>query len=74
MSAQKANVANRDFLSRMSHEICTPMNAIIGMTTIAAAHIDDNARIQDCLDKISFSSWHLLSLINDILNMSKLNS
>lgn len=50
------------------------MNAIIGMTTIAAAHIDDNARIQDCLDKISFSSWHLLSLINDILNMSKLKS
>lgn len=71
-SAQKANTAKRDFLSRMSHEIRTPMNAIIGMTTIAAAHIGDKARIQDCLEKISFSSRHLLSLINDILDMSKI--
>lgn len=70
--AQKANAAKRDFLSRMSHEIRTPMNAIIGMTTIAAAHLDDRARVEDCLGKIGFSSRHLLSLINDILDMSKI--
>ncbi|WP_418666567.1 response regulator [Allofournierella sp.] len=72
VSAQKANAAKRDFLSRMSHEIRTPMNAIIGMTTIAAAHIGDDARIEDCLGKITFSAKHLLSLINDILDMSKI--
>lgn len=71
-SAQKANAAKREFLSRMSHEIRTPMNAIIGMTTIAAAHIGDDARIEDCLGKITFSAKHLLSLINDILDMSKI--
>ncbi|MBU9726988.1 response regulator [Diplocloster modestus] len=71
-SAQKANAAKRDFLSRMSHEIRTPMNAIIGMTTIAAVHLDDQHRIEDCLEKISFSSKHLLALINDILDMSKI--
>lgn len=70
--AEKANAAKRDFLSRMSHEIRTPMNAIIGMTTIAAAHIGDDTRIEDCLGKIAFSSRHLLSLINDILDMSKI--
>lgn len=70
--AEKANAAKREFLSRMSHEIRTPMNAIIGMTTIAAAHIDDRSRIEDCLEKISFSSKHLLSLINDVLDMSKI--
>ena len=72
VSAQKANAAKRDFLSRMSHEIRTPMNAIIGMTTIASAHIGDDARTKDCLEKIGFSSKHLLSLINDILDMSKI--
>ena len=70
--AEKANAAKREFLSRMSHEIRTPMNAIIGMTTIAAAHMDDRSRIEDCLEKISFSSKHLLSLINDVLDMSKI--
>lgn len=70
--AQKANAAKRDFLSRMSHEIRTPMNAIIGMTSIAMAHLDDRNRVEDCLGKIGFSSRHLLSLINDILDMAKI--
>lgn len=72
--AQKANNAKKDFLSRMSHEIRTPMNAIIGMTTIAGAHLDDRSRIEDCLTKITFSSRHLLSLINDVLDMSKIDA
>lgn len=73
-SAQNANNAKRDFLSRMSHEIRTPMNAIIGMTTIAAASIDDRHRVEDCLEKISYSSKHLLMLINDVLDMSRIES
>lgn len=72
--AENANRAKSDFLSRMSHDIRTPMNAIIGMTDIAAAHIDDSAKIQDCLKKISLSSQHLLGLINDVLDMSKIES
>ncbi len=72
--AQKANNAKKDFLSRMSHEIRTPMNAIIGMTTIAGAHLDDRSRLEDCLTKIGFSSRHLLSLINDVLDMSKIDA
>lgn len=72
MVAQRAGDAKRSFLSRMSHEIRTPMNAIIGMTTIAAAHVKDESRVEDCLKKIGFSSKHLLSLINDILDMSKI--
>lgn len=70
--ALRAGEAKRSFLSRMSHEIRTPMNAIIGMTTIAATHIHDQARVEDCLKKIGFSSKHLLSLINDVLDMSKI--
>lgn len=70
--AEHANKAKSSFLSRMSHEIRTPMNAIIGMTTIAAAHIDERERVADCLNKISTSSKHLMTLINDVLDMSKL--
>lgn len=73
-SAEKANNAKKDFLSRMSHEIRTPMNAIIGMTTIAAASMDDRGRVEDCLEKISYSSKHLLMLINDVLDMSRIES
>lgn len=72
--AENANRAKSDFLSRMSHDIRTPMNAIIGMTDIAAAHIHEPEKIQDCLKKISFSSQHLLGLINDVLDMSKIES
>ena len=72
--AEKANRAKSDFLSRMSHDIRTPMNAIIGMTEIASSHIDDREKIADCLKKISLSSQHLLGLINDVLDMSKIES
>ncbi len=58
----------------MSHEIRTPMNAIIGMTTIAAASIGDRNRLEDCLEKIGYSSKHLLMLINDVLDMSRIES
>lgn len=74
VNAQNANNAKKDFLSRMSHEIRTPMNAIIGMTTIAAASIEDRSRVEDCLEKISYSSRHLLMLINDVLDMSRIES
>ncbi|WP_195269836.1 response regulator [Eubacterium sp. 1001713B170207_170306_E7] len=70
---EKADRAKNEFLSRMSHEIRTPMNAIIGLTTISAAHIDDRARLEDCLTKIGISSRHLLSIINDVLDMSKIS-
>ncbi len=74
LAAERANMAKSDFLSRMSHEIRTPLNAIIGMTTIAAASVKDPARVEDCLSKITFSSKHLLMLINDVLDMSKIES
>ncbi|WP_418703973.1 PAS domain-containing protein [Anaerotruncus massiliensis (ex Liu et al. 2021)] len=70
--AEEASRAKSDFLSSMSHDIRTPMNAIMGMTALASAYIDDPARVADCLRKISVSSRHLLSLINDILDMSKI--
>lgn len=70
--AREANRAKSDFLSAMSHDIRTPMNAIMGMTALAVAHMDDRTRVSDCLQKISVSSKHLLSLVNDILDMSKI--
>lgn len=70
--AQQSSNAKRDFLSRMSHEIRTPMNVIVGMTTIAGANLEDKSRVEDCLGKIAYSSKHLLSLINDVLDMSKI--
>ena len=72
--AEEANKAKSEFLSAMSHDIRTPMNAITGMTALAAAHLDDRERVADCLKKISVSSRHLLSLVNDILDMSKIES
>ena len=74
LNAQSANKAKSHFLSRMSHEIRTPMNAIIGMATIAATALDNRLRLEDCLMKISGASRHLLMLINDILDMSKIES
>ena len=73
INAQNANAAKQNFLSRMSHEIRTPMNAIIGMTTIAGANIEDRQRVENCLEKIGYSSKHLMTLINDVLDMSKID-
>ena len=73
-AARRANSAKSDFLSRMSHDIRTPINAIIGMTAIAGTHLDDTDRVTDCLNKITVSSGHLLSLINEVLDMSKIES
>ena len=61
--AESANMAKTDFLSRMSHDIRTPMNAIIGMTAIAGANLEDTGRVYECLNKITTASKHLLSLI-----------
>ncbi|MCR4892878.1 MAG: response regulator [Lachnospiraceae bacterium] len=69
-----ANKAKSDFLSNMSHDIRTPMNAIVGMTAIATTHIDDKERVRDCLKKITLSGKQLLGLINDVLDMSKIES
>lgn len=73
-SAKSASEAKSQFLSNMSHDIRTPMNAILGMTAIATTHLDDRERVLDCLKKIGLSSNHLLSLINDVLDMSKIES
>ena len=73
-AAEAANHAKSDFLARMSHDIRTPMNAIMGMTAVAAMHMDDRERLTDCLNKITVSSRHLLALINDVLDMSKIES
>lgn len=73
-AAKKANAAKTDFLARMSHDIRTPMNAIIGMTAIAKRNLSDQRKLSDCLEKISISSKHLLNLINEILDMSSIES
>ena len=73
-TAEKANAAKTQFLSSMSHDIRTPMNAVIGMTEIATHHLDDPAFVKDCLGKVAVSGSHLLTLINDILDISKVES
>ncbi len=73
-AAEHANRAKSEFLSNMSHDIRTPMNGIVGMTAIATANIDNPQQVRNCLKKISLSSRHLLGLINDILDMSKIES
>ena len=74
VAAQQASKAKTTFLNNMSHDIRTPMNAIIGFTALAQTHIDDRIQVQDYLDKINTSSTHLLGLINDILDMSHIES
>ena len=72
LAANRANQAKTVFMSNMSHDIRTPMNAIIGMTAIAGANINDRERVQDCLGKINQSSRHLLGLINEVLDMGQI--
>ncbi len=72
--AERANAAKQEFLSSMSHDIRTPMNAIIGMTSLATANTHNQEQVQDYLRKISLSSKHLLGLINDVLDISKIES
>ena len=72
--AHRANLSKTAFLRRMSHDIRTPMNAIMGMATIAKAHVDERERILDCMEKINGASKLLLSLINEVLDMSKIES
>jgi len=74
INAQKINLAKKDFLSHISHEIRTPINAIIGITKIASLSLDDTDKIENYLDKIMISSKHLLALVNDILDMSKIEN
>lgn len=73
-AANHANVSKSEFLSRMSHDIRTPINGIVGMTQIAANHLEDSAKVQDCLEKINTSSAHLLTLVNEILEMSDIEA
>lgn len=72
--ARVSNAAKTNFLSSMSHDIRTPMNAIMGMAIIAQANIHSPERVHDCLEKINVSSRHLLSLVNEVLDMSKIES
>lgn len=73
-AAKAANQAKSSFLSSMSHDIRTPMNAIVGMTEIGLTHIDEKPRVQDCLQKIKTASDLLMSLVNDVLDMSRIDS
>ncbi|MGN1119422.1 MAG: hybrid sensor histidine kinase/response regulator, partial [Oscillospiraceae bacterium] len=72
--AKHANSAKTMFMSQMSHDIRTPLNSILGMTAIAEEHIDDPARLQDCLEKIEFAGHHLLEIINNVLDLSAIES
>lgn len=72
--AVKANMAKSEFLSRMSHDIRTPMNAVMGMTEIALKNVENTDKVKECLKKVKLSSKHLLGLINDILDMSKIEN
>lgn len=72
--ADEANLQKTQFLSSMSHDIRTPMNAILGLTDIAKIHMADKARVTDCLNKINTSGRHLLELINEVLDMNKIES
>jgi len=73
-TAEELSRAKSDFLGRMSHDMRTPMNAVLGMASIALSHLDDSARVQDCLEKIDASGRQLLDLINEVLDMSKIES
>lgn len=73
-TAQNANKAKTTFLFNMSHDIRTPMNAIIGFTNLARKHLDDRKYLAECLDKVSVSGDHLLSLINDVLDMARIEA
>lgn len=73
-AAEEVNKAKSRFLSNMSHDIRTPMNAIMGMTAIGLSHIDEKSRVHDCLNKIQTASSHLMSLVNDVLDMSRIDS
>ncbi len=72
--AERANKAKSEFLSNMSHDIRTPMNGIVGMTSVAISNIENTHQVQNCLKKIAYSSEHLLGMINDILDMSKIEN
>ena len=73
-AAENASCAKTEFLSNMSHDIRTPMNAIIGLTAIAGANIESQDRVVECLGKITKSSRHLLGLINEVLDMARIES
>lgn len=73
-ASEEENRAKTRFLSSMSHDIRTPMNAIMGMTSIGLSHIDEKSRVLDCLQKIKTASVHLMSLVNDVLDMSRISS
>lgn len=72
--AQRANSAKTLFMSQMSHDIRTPLNSILGMAQIAKEHIDDPARVRDCMEKIEYSGRHLLEIINNVLDLSAIES
>lgn len=73
-AANRANIAKTNFLASMSHDIRTPLNSIIGMTAIAGTHLEDKERVEDCLSKIAVSGKHLMGLINEVLDMNKIES